>query len=438
MKNTKKKGFTIVELVIVIAVIAILAAVLIPTFAGIVKKANLSNDQSMIRNMNKTLVMEVVPDSKFDYAGDAITALNENGFEGKYTPYSSGFDYAYHLETNTMYLVDDDGAVIYPDNKVSVSDLWFLWSNNAVDKVEGATKYVALVNIYGESYYDEHFTGNTAYTIDLAKHYINTDKLDNVTVINGVLISGANGSEADGVVNMVEGNKATITGATSTNGIKVIKNTVFNESNILDGVAYTTFENCYFYGTSNSGISLKNSTFDGCTFVDSTSYIFNVQGDGDGKYEETLTVKNCKFINCARVFNIPVYVEGETTPGSIVITGNDFGAVTGENRVVIQLMKQQVNDSATEKGYINITISDNNFSGFASTQAGLISLNEGLIPVENVSAENITFSNNTVLSDIPADRYIVNDDGKADGEFPTYNATALKAELSNKFVAGKK
>ena len=39
MKRNNKKGFTIVELVIVIAVIAILAAVLIPTFGGIVDKA---------------------------------------------------------------------------------------------------------------------------------------------------------------------------------------------------------------------------------------------------------------------------------------------------------------------------------------------------------------------------------------------------------------
>ena len=39
MKNTKKRGFTIVELVIVVAVIAILASVLVPTFSNVVKKA---------------------------------------------------------------------------------------------------------------------------------------------------------------------------------------------------------------------------------------------------------------------------------------------------------------------------------------------------------------------------------------------------------------
>ena len=42
MLKTKKKGFTIVELVIVIAVIAILAAVLIPTFATIIGNAEQS------------------------------------------------------------------------------------------------------------------------------------------------------------------------------------------------------------------------------------------------------------------------------------------------------------------------------------------------------------------------------------------------------------
>ena len=42
MKKTNKKGFTLVELVIVIAVIAILAAVLIPTFTSVITAANKS------------------------------------------------------------------------------------------------------------------------------------------------------------------------------------------------------------------------------------------------------------------------------------------------------------------------------------------------------------------------------------------------------------
>ena len=37
MKN-KRRGFTVVELVIIIAVVAILAAVLIPTYVNLVKK----------------------------------------------------------------------------------------------------------------------------------------------------------------------------------------------------------------------------------------------------------------------------------------------------------------------------------------------------------------------------------------------------------------
>lgn len=40
MKKNNKRGFTLVELVIVIAVIAILAAVLVPTFSSVINSAN--------------------------------------------------------------------------------------------------------------------------------------------------------------------------------------------------------------------------------------------------------------------------------------------------------------------------------------------------------------------------------------------------------------
>ena len=50
MRKNNKKGFTIVELVIVISVIAILAAVLIPTFGGMVGKANTSKALQEAKN----------------------------------------------------------------------------------------------------------------------------------------------------------------------------------------------------------------------------------------------------------------------------------------------------------------------------------------------------------------------------------------------------
>ena len=63
MKNTKKRGFTIVELVIVIAVIAILASVLIPTFSGVVKKAKAAAELQSARNAYTQALVEHLDES---------------------------------------------------------------------------------------------------------------------------------------------------------------------------------------------------------------------------------------------------------------------------------------------------------------------------------------------------------------------------------------
>ena len=55
IKNTRK-GFTTVELVIVIAVIAILATALIPTFGGLIENANTSANERKVENAYKAFL----------------------------------------------------------------------------------------------------------------------------------------------------------------------------------------------------------------------------------------------------------------------------------------------------------------------------------------------------------------------------------------------
>lgn len=57
-KKNNRKGFTIVELVIVIAVIAVLATVLVPTFGNVIEKANKSAAQQEAKNLHTNYVMD--------------------------------------------------------------------------------------------------------------------------------------------------------------------------------------------------------------------------------------------------------------------------------------------------------------------------------------------------------------------------------------------
>lgn len=78
MKKMNKKGFTIVELVIVVAVIAILSAVLIPTFSSVVHNANVSNDKTLVRNLNTALAANAKEEKTMQ---DALDAAAEFGYD---------------------------------------------------------------------------------------------------------------------------------------------------------------------------------------------------------------------------------------------------------------------------------------------------------------------------------------------------------------------
>ena len=121
MKNLKKKGFTIVELVIVITVIAVLAAVLIPTFVNLTKRANLSADQQAVRQINVALVAGAV-ENKPANIEDVIEILAEAGYNSRNAliPINSGYQFCWYSSENSIVLVDTKGNIIYPDTLVEV------------------------------------------------------------------------------------------------------------------------------------------------------------------------------------------------------------------------------------------------------------------------------------------------------------------------------
>ncbi|MBE6533156.1 MAG: prepilin-type N-terminal cleavage/methylation domain-containing protein [Ruminococcaceae bacterium] len=126
MRNTNKKGFTIVELVVVVAVIAILAAVLIPTFSGVIKKANLTADQAAVKQMNEALAQDEAINGKPANAIKAMEVLAKAGYNGDgLVPVTADHAFWWNPTYNIVVLANvKDGAweLVYPTKYAGAGD----------------------------------------------------------------------------------------------------------------------------------------------------------------------------------------------------------------------------------------------------------------------------------------------------------------------------
>lgn len=282
-RSTNKKGFTIVELVIVIAVIAILAAVLIPTFSSLIKKANRSADIQAVRQMNTALAANEVTEGK------AITevhkALSESGLTSKdYRPLSSDTYFFWDKATNRILYTDDTYTVIYPEERKGdkfneATDNWSTLSGEIKEEEPSVSEdgKTATITTGAQLYYiSKHMTDITTIVIE---NDINLMGADVSFVVDGTTslteISGKEGG-------------VTIKGLTSFGS--------YTTGKVGDPNANKSYSTGFVAKVSGKGFTIKNITLEGAE-------VGNLEVGGVGAligtitaYNKTVTIKNCSVI----------------------------------------------------------------------------------------------------------------------------------------------
>ncbi len=382
MKNTKKKGFTIVELVIVVAVVAVLAAVLIPTFSGIVQKARQNADEQTVANMNKYVAVAAA-EEEFVFAADAVNALYAKGFNiGKFKTFTKGYHYAYGgPDNNQFYLLDKDGDVVFPKKAaVDKSSLWGFFNNEKSDKIEGVTKYIALSAITDANLFNKDdcvFGGTESYRIDLNQKVLTVaDTGKNIFLENGyVLESVKEDYERDdkSVVASTVSTAESIKKLNVTNGVTTIENTIFIGNSTLylndfaDGATQVVFKNCAFdFSNSNAYIYLNdkehNTTITSYELINCTFGLgaANVVIVGNNS-EPNVTVKDCTF-SSGRGLCIGGNVESDDPYfGDILIENNTFidnGTAEGKPSLQFSAGNEEFPEAFSAD---SLTIKDNEF-----------------------------------------------------------------------------
>ena len=253
MKFNKKKGFTIVELVIVIAIIAILAAVLIPTFASLIRKANESADIQACRQMNTYLAVNEVTADKSIL--EVYKTLANGGMTAKdYHPLVSDRYFFWDSKLNRIVYTDAGYKVLFPEDSTAKTDNGWYSLTQEIKEVD----YKMTTN-NSEKSVEITSAGQLAkLSKDLKANPLKANDKLAIKIANDIDMMGASfhiDATESCDISLTADKNVTITGLVNTNYADMELNNVGNETNYHNQVIKISKS----FG--NSKVTIKNITF---------------------------------------------------------------------------------------------------------------------------------------------------------------------------------
>ena len=191
MYRNSKKGFTVVELVIVVAIIAILAAVLIPTFASLIQKANESKDTQLVKNLNTALAVD---NKEHKTMTSALEAAAEFGYDvGKINASATGNEILWDSENDVFCYLKGGNVEYIPETNLkngalAANETYKLWkiytSEEKVTEDVNAGKTYSIYWNSSDAYTKDLKTGFDAgeCKADMTLKYVGNGTAQNVVI----------------------------------------------------------------------------------------------------------------------------------------------------------------------------------------------------------------------------------------------------------------